>query len=289
MKITEILNNGKINISCELFPPKTDDKFAEAKTIVHEIASLSPSYMSVTYGAAGTASGKTLEIADEIQNGCGVTALAHLTCVASDKSKIRDVLKKLKEKNIVNILALRGDLPDGCNFPLSENYKHASDLMQEISDFGGFCIGGACYPEGHPEADTIQDDIEHIKLKQEVGCAFLTTQMFFDNNILYNYMYKLLKAGVNIPVIAGIMPVTNVTQIKRIISLSGSLIPSRFKAIVDRFADNPEAMKQAGIAFATEQIIDLAANGINNIHIYTMNKPDVAGNIMKNLSEIIGG
>ncbi len=289
MKITDILNNGKINISCELFPPKTDDKFAEAKTVVREIAALSPSYMSVTYGAAGTASGKTLEIADEIQNGCKVTALAHLTCVASNKDKIKDVLNSLKEKNIENILALRGDLPQDSDFPLSENYKHASDLMREITDFGGFCIGGACYPEGHPESNTIFDDIENLKIKQDSGCSFLTTQMFFDNNILYNYMYKLLKAGVTIPVIAGIMPVTNAAQIKRIISLSGSLIPSRFKAIVDRFADSPEAMKQAGIAYATEQIIDLAANGVNNIHIYTMNKPDVAGSIMKNLSEIIGG
>ena len=159
-------------------------------------------------------------------------------------------------------------------------------MIADVKSLGDFCIGGACYPEGHPEAETMHEDIEHLKEKVDAGCDFLTTQMFFDNDIYYNFMYKILKKNINVPVVAGIMPVTNASQIKRIISLSGNMVPARFKAIVDRFSDNPAAMKQAGIAYATEQIIDLIANGVNNVHIYTMNKPDIAESIFQNLSEI---
>ncbi len=243
--------------------------------------------MSVTYGAAGSASGKTIEIADEVQNANNITALAHLTCVASDKTKIKSVLSSLKEKNIHNILALRGDIPKNSDIPVCSDFTYASDLIKEIKSNGDFCIGGACYPETHPESETLMSDIDNLKKKVEAGCDFLTTQMFFDNNILYNFMYQLLKKDIKVPVIAGIMPVTNAKQIARIISLSSSSVPRRFRAIVDKFADNPAAMKQAGIAYATDQIIDLIANGINNIHIYVMNKYDVAEKITSNLSEII--
>lgn len=286
MKITEILNNGKINISCELFPPKLGSQLPDYRKLVGEMAKVRPSYMSVTYGATGGTSDYTVDIANEVQNVNNIPALAHLTCVSSEEQKVSDVIEQLKAHNINNILALRGDIPKNPDFEMPDRFHHASDLIYEIKKHGDFCIGGACYPEGHPEAGTIKYDIEHIKQKVDAGCDFLTTQMFFDNNILYNYMYKLMSAGINVPVVAGIMPITKANQLGNVVDLTGNLVPSRFKAIVDRFGDNPKAMEQAGIAYATEQIIDLAANGINNIHIYTMNRPEIAAKIMANLSEI---
>lgn len=287
MKISEILKNGKVNISFELFPPKADDEFEQAKSVVKQIASLNPAFMSVTYGAAGTAAGKTVEIADAVQNTNNITALAHLTCVASGKEKVKEVLSTLKANKIENILALRGDMPKDSSLPYSTDYKYASDLISDIKKQGDFCIGGACYPEVHPESHTLDSDLSNLKRKVDAGCDFLTTQMFFDNNILYSFMYQLLKRDIKVPVIAGIMPVTNAKQIARIVSLSSSSVPRRFKSIVERFENNPAAMKQAGIAYATDQIIDLIANGITNIHIYTMNKYDIAAKITENLSEII--
>lgn len=286
MKIIDIVNTGKVAVSCELFPPKAGSKLLEAKMIVKDMAALKPSFMSITYGAGGGTSDHTVSLANEIQNTNGITALAHLTCVSSDREKIGGVLSDLKSYGIENILALRGDIPQGQSFPNAGQFKHANELIEEIQAYNDFCIGGACYPEGHPESPTMQKDIEGLKIKVGSGCQFLTTQMFFDNNILYNFMFRLLKNGIDVPVIAGIMPVTNGRQIARICSLSGTALPPRFRAIVDKFSETPAAMKQAGIAYATEQIIDLIANGVNNIHIYTMNKPDIAGQIMKNLSEI---
>ena len=286
MKIVDLLHAGEITVSCELFPPKHGSELAGAKTIVRDTAALSPSFISVTYGAGGATGGYTVSLADEAQNACGVTALAHLTCVSHDKAAVRNVLGDLRGLGIENVLALRGDMPEGGSFPTRDHYRHASDMVRDIRDFGGFCVGGACYPEGHPESPTLQGDIENLRIKVDSGCQFLTTQMFFDNSILYNFMFRLLKSGIGVPVVAGIMPVTNARQIARICRLSGTALPPRFKAIVDKFSGNPAAMRQAGVAFATEQIIDLIANGVSNIHIYTMNKPDVAGKIMDNLSEI---
>lgn len=286
MRLTELLNSDKITISCELFPPKQGAQLENYRNIVRDMAKLKPAYMSVTYGATGGTSDYTVELADEVRNANGIPALAHLTCASSTKEKVAEVIRELKEKQIENILALRGDIPKEADFPLPNQYHHASELIADIKAQGDFCIGGACYPEGHPEAETTSEDLEHLKEKVDAGCEFLTTQMFFDNNILYNFMYKALKKGIDVPVVAGIMPVTNAAQIKRIISLSGNMVPPRFLSIVDRFGENPAAMKQAGIAYATEQIIDLIANGIHHVHIYTMNKPDVAGAILQNLSEI---
>ena len=286
MRIIDVLKDEQVHISCELFPPKQGHQLENVKQVVQEIAILKPSYMSVTYGATGGTSDYTVDIANEIQNKNEIPALAHLTCASSTREKVHEVVEQLKAKKIENILTLRGDIPENADFPLPNQYKHASELIADVKSLGDFCIGGACYPEGHPEAANMQEDIEHLKEKVDAGCDFLTTQMFFDNGIYYNFMYKILKKNINVPVVAGIMPVTNATQIRLIISLSGNNVPPRFKAIVDRFSDNPAAMKQAGIAYATEQIIDLIANGVNNIHIYTMNKPDVAGAIFKNLSEI---
>ncbi len=287
MKITQLFERQNLTVSCELFPPKQGSSLTDAKAVVKDMAALHPAYMSVTYGAGGTNNKNTLEIANEIQNVNQVPALAHLTCVASERPQIQEVLKEFQRLGIENILALRGDLPKDSQQPLSHSFQYASDLMQEIRRFGDFCIGGACYPEGHPESKSLQEDMDGLKRKEESGCDFLTTQMFFDNDILYTFMFRLLRAGIHLPVIAGIMPVTNAKQIQRICSLSGTVLPRRFRMIVDRFADNPAAMKQAGIAYATEQIIDLFANGIRHVHIYSMNRPDIAGSILQNLSDII--
>ena len=286
MRLTELMKSDKVTISCELFPPKQGAQLENYKKIVKETADLKPAYISVTYGATGGTSDYTVELANEVRNVNNIPALAHLTCASSTKEKVAEVIEELKEKQIENILALRGDIPEHVDFPLPNQYKHASELIADIKAQGDFCIGGACYPEGHPEAKNMDEDLDHLKEKVEAGCEFLTTQMFFDNNILYNFMYKALKKGIDVPIIAGIMPVTNAAQVKRSIALSGSMVPRRFMALVDRFGENPDAMKQAGIAYATDQIIDLVANGVNHIHIYTMNKPDVAGAILNNLSQI---
>jgi methylenetetrahydrofolate reductase (NADPH) len=286
MKISDILKSDRVSVSCELFPPKHGSGLSGAMSVVRKMAELKPSFISVTYGAGGGTSEHTVSLADEAQNSCGIPALAHLTCVSSQREDVRKVLSDLKSKKIENILALRGDIPDGSPFPEDADFHHACDLMKEISDYGDFCIGGACYPEGHPEAESLQKDIESLKIKADCGCRFLTTQMFFDNNILYNFLYRMLHNGIDIPVVAGIMPVTDGRQIARICKFSGTALPARFRAIVDKFASNSAAMNQAGVAYATEQIIDLIANDVRHIHIYTMNKPDIAGRIMKNLSEI---
>ncbi len=286
MKIKNILESGKVTVSCELFPPKQGANIQQVQDVVREIAGLGPDFMSVTYGAGGGTSQNTVKIAAEVQH-CGVAALAHLTCVSSTKQQVAGVLEELKANHIENILALRGDIPKDTDFPSPAHYHYAGELIREIHESGDFCIGAACYPEGHVECEHKEDDLNYLKQKVESGCDFLTTQMFFDNNVFYNFLYRILAKGVSVPVVAGIMPVTNSNQIKRICSLSGTALPPRFKAIVDKFSDKPQAMKQAGIAYATEQIIDLISNGVNSIHLYTMNKPEIAAKIMENLSEII--
>ncbi len=284
MKVSELLKTDQVTISVELFPPKKGSQLENYKAIVGQMAELKPSYISCTYGATGGTSDYTVEIADTI-NSYGIPAIAHLTCASSTKEKVQSVIKELKERNIENILALRGDIPENADFPLPDQYHHAIELIGEIKEIGDFCIGGACYPEGHPEAATMEEDLQHLKEKVDAGCDYLTTQMFFDNNVYYRFLYKALAKGINVPVVPGIMPVTNAAQVKRTISLTGNLVPAKFLSIVDRFGNDPEAMKQAGIAYATEQIIDLIANGVNHIHIYSMNKPDVAGANMDNLSK----
>lgn len=290
MKISDIIKEGKPSLSFEVFPPKKDANFESVRHAVSEIAELKPSFMSVTYGAGGGTSKYTLEIAKEIKDKHGVETLAHLTCVSSTRETIFDRIRELKEDGIENVMALRGDLLPDMNLADSKNwdYSHAVELVKDLKGEGSFCIGGACYPEVHPESLNQREDILHIKEKVEAGCDFLTTQMFFDNNLLYNFMYKLREEGVRVPVIAGVMPITNSNQIERALKLSGCYVPQRFKAMVDRFGSDKEAMKEAGIVYATDQIIDLFSNGINNVHVYTMNNPDVARKIMENLSNIIG-
>ena len=286
MKIIDIITSDKPSLSFEVFPPKTSDKFDSIKEATEEIAKLSPSFMSVTYGAGGGTSDFTVSIAENLQNNFGVTSLAHLSCISSTKEKVHAQLEKLKEGGIENIMALRGDIPEGMSREHLD-YRFASELITEIAATGDFCIGGACYPESHPESKSSFEDVKHLKEKVECGCQFLTTQMFFDNNVLYNFMYRIREAGINVPVVAGIMPVTNAKSIKRICSMNNALLPQRFVRIVDRYGYDSEKMKQAGIAYATEQIVDLFANGINAVHVYSMNKPDVAKAIQNNISKII--
>ncbi len=290
MKISTLLAKEGLSVSFEVFPPKTDTAFDSVKLATEEIAALRPAFMSVTYGAGGGTSRYTLDIAKNIKERYGVPTLAHLTCVSSTKETVKEKIAEIKAAGIENVMALRGDLTPELEKTDRSGwaYRHAVDLIHELRQGGAdFCIGGACYPEVHPESASQKDDIAHLKEKVEAGCSFLTTQMFFDNNLLYNFLYKIREAGITVPIIPGIMPITNGNQIERAIKLSGSFMPQRFKSLVDKFGNDPAAMKQAGIAYATEQIIDLFANGINAVHVYSMNKPDVAEAIKNNLSEII--
>ena len=291
MKLSELFSQNKLSLSFEVFPPKSDTAFDSVKHATEEIAILRPSFMSVTYGAGGGTSKYTLEIAKNIKERYGVPTLAHLTCVSSTKETVKEKILQLKEAGIENVMALRGDLtPEMMESDRSKwDYHHAIDLIQDIKESGAdFCIGAACYPEIHPESANQKEDIKYLKEKVDAGCSFLTTQMFFDNNLLYNFLYKIREAGITVPVIPGIMPITNANQVARSIKLSGSFMPQRFKSLVDKFGASPSAMKQAGIAYATDQIIDLYANGITNVHVYSMNKPEVARAIHNNLSNILG-
>lgn len=290
MKITDVLSD-KLTISFEVFPPKTESSFDSVKTATAEIARLRPAFMSVTYGAGGGTSKYTLDIARSIDALYGVPSLAHLTCVSSTHETVQQKLREIREAGIENIMALRGDIPAALQDADRSgwDYTHAVELIREIRErFDDICIGGACYPEIHPESSNQKEDILHLKEKVDAGCDFLTTQMFFDNNLFYTFLYKLRDAGITVPVLPGIMPITSASQVARSIQLSGSFMPQRFKSLVDKFGTDPEAMKQAGIAYATDQIIDLYANGIHHVHVYSMNKPDVAARIMDNLSAILG-
>ncbi|MBR5439368.1 MAG: methylenetetrahydrofolate reductase [Clostridia bacterium] len=290
MKIIDLLTKEKFTLSFEVFPPKTEGNFESVKRATEEIAKLSPAFMSVTYGAGGGTSKYTLDIAKNILKEYGVPTLAHLTCVSSTRQTVKEKILEIKNSGIKNVMALRGDIPKELENADRSNwdYKHAIDLVKELKETApDLCIGGACYPEIHPESANQNDDIKYLKEKVDAGCDFLTTQMFFDNNLLYNYLYKIREAGITVPVMPGIMPITNAKQVARAINLSGSFMPQRFKALVDKFGESPSAMKQAGIIYATDQIIDLFANGIKNVHVYSMNNPDVAEKILSNLSSIL--
>ena len=288
MKISKIVESKQYSVSFEVFPPKTEDTRESVTRAAREIAALKPIFMSVTYGAGGGTSEYTAEIAHDLQANMGVPMMAHLTCITSSRDHIQEQLKLLKSKGVDNILALRGDIPEG--FELKEqNYHHAIELVRDIKTFDpDFCVAGACYPDTHPDSANQKEDIAHLKEKVDAGMDFLITQMFFDNPVFYSYMYKLREAGVTVPVHPGIMPIVNARQMKRTLKLSGTTLPERFRRILDTFGDTESAMRQAGIAYATDQIIDLFANGIRTVHVYSMNNPGVAKAILDNLSEIIG-
>ena len=289
MKISEILKEDRIKISIEVFPPKANSDYAKVEAAVDKLCALRPDFMSVTYGAGGSTAQNTVRIASHVQNDLGVNALCHLTCVCATQESIGAQLSEMQHSGLENILALRGDRPAGSDAPLETVFPHATNLIEEIRSQSGnsFCIGGACYPECHPEAPSRSADIDFLRRKVDAGAEFLTTQLFYDNNVFYNFLYRARSAGIDVPIIAGIMPVVNGNQIKRITQLSGATLPVRFKAIIDRFGDDPAAMQQAGITYAAEQIIDLIANGVDAIHIYSMNKPEVAEIIFAGLSNIL--
>lgn len=288
MKLRDIIGKDKVTLSFEVFPPKTQTNYESVFDAAMGVAALKPDFMSVTYGAGGSTRENTVKFADAIQSKYDVTTIAHLTCVGATKADIRKTVEEMKVAGIENILALRGDRPAEFEGDPFTDFHYASELIAELKTMGDFCIGGACYPEGHTEAANKKEDILNLKKKVDAGCEFLTTQMFFDNNILYNFLYRIREQGITVPVIAGIMPITRATQVKTAVELSGTNVPERFRNLVDHFGTNPAAMEQAGIAYATDQIIDLIANGINNIHVYSMNKPHIAEGIMKNISEMIG-
>ncbi len=288
MKLNKILCDDRFSLSFEVFPPKNDTSFESVKSAVESIARLNPSFVSVTYGAGGGTSRHTLDMARTVEQSAGVPTLAHLTCVSSTKETVMEKIHEMQDCGIENVMALRGDIPEGAACD-KRDYRYAVELIRDIKESGAdFCIGGACYPEVHPESENQKEDIEHLKEKVDAGCDFLTTQMFFDNNLLYNFLYKIRERGITVPIVAGIMPITGANQVERAIKLSGSFMPQRFRALVDKFGAYPEAMLQAGIAYATDQIIDLYANGVTNVHVYTMNKPQVARCIQQNLSSILG-
>ncbi len=291
MKISHLLKQDTLSLSFEVFPPKLQTNFESVKTATQQIAKLQPSFMSVTYGAGGGTSQYTLDIARNLKEEYNVPMLAHLTCVSSSKETVHARIQDMIDAGIGNVMALRGDIPahlEGADRS-HWDYHYAIELVRELKESDAdFCIGGACYPEIHPESADQKTDIRYLKEKVDAGCDFLTTQMFFDNNLLYNFLYKIREAGITVPIIPGIMPITNAKQVDRAIKLSGSFMPQRFKSLVDKFGHDPAAMKQAGIAYATDQIIDLYANGITNVHVYSMNKPDIAAKIQSNLSDILG-
>ena len=279
MKISELLREEESTFSLEVFPPKTSEAYTATAAAAREIAVFRPDFMSVTYGAGGGTGAYTTQIAAEIQRDFGVPTLAHLTCVSSSREHVKHMLALYRENGIENILALRGDLPkDG---KLSRDYRYATELVHEIRAQGDFCIGGACYPEGHIEAASRQEDLDHLKEKVDAGLDFLTTQMFFNNDVFYSFLFRAREKGITVPILPGIMPITSPRQLQRSVAMSGTDVPRRFRDIVDFFGNDPEGMKQAGIVYAAEQITDLLANGIRHIHVYTMNKPDVARGIMK--------
>ena len=286
MQLKNLWNEKNVTLSFEVFPNKKDSDFETVRATAEAIARWKPDFMSVTYGAGGGTAANTAAIAQAIQ-AQGITALAHLTCVTSDKKRIHTELENLRASGIENILALRGDYPEGFDPSAPRDYTYAVDLVRDIRTFGGFTIGGACYPDGHVESPSQAEDLLHLKEKVDAGLDFLTTQMFFDNSALYSFLYRAHEVGITVPVLAGIMPVTNAIQMRRILSLSGSTPPNRFRMLLDRFRDKPDAMKQAGVVFAAEQIVDLVSNGVHGIHIYAMNRPEVAERLLDNLCHVL--
>lgn len=284
MRITEKLMVKDQLISFEVFPPKTDSAFESIEWSVRELSAHNPDFMSVTYGAGGGTSQYTTKIASLIKNRLDTTALAHLTCASTPIDTINQILDTLKENHIDNVLAMRGDIPQGYEKPQGEYYTYAYELVKHIKDYGYFDIGGACYPECHPECDSLEKDIDNLKNKVDCGVDFLITQLFYDNDIFYSFLEKVRKKGIYAPVFAGIMPITNIKQIDRITCLSGTKLPSEVTDFLEKYKDNPQDLEKAGLDFAIKQINDLLSNGVNGIHIYTMNKPYVARTVLKGIN-----
>lgn len=287
MYLKDIFANKKQPVlSFEIFPPKKDSPLETIYTTIDHLKNLQPDFISVTYGAGGSNKDRTVEIASLIKHKYGIEALAHLTCISSTKEEIEKILTTLKNNNLENILALRGDLPQDKNFkfPTPLHYHYAKDLIRQIKQKNYFNISAACYPEGHIECNDMDKDIAYLQEKVEAGVDLLITQLFFNNEHLYEFMDKIRKARINVPITAGIMPLLNKKQIERCLALSRATLPPKFTRILEKHGNNAEVLQEAGIAYATEQIIDLLAWGIDGIHIYTMNRPETAQRIVENIS-----
>lgn len=289
MLIKDIFKVKRPVVSFEIFPPKKDSPIETIYATLEGLQGMKPDFISVTYGAGGSTTIRTAEIASLIKKRYGIESVAHLTCITATRQEVDDILARFKENGIDNILALRGDFPEdpSFKFPTPLHYRYACDLIEDIKSKGSFSIGGACYPEGHPECPNLEDDLKHLKEKADAGLDFLVTQLFFDNEKFYAFRDLAAKHGLtDIPITAGIMPVLNKKQIQRIVSLTQATMPKKFLRIMDRYEHNPEALKEAGIVYATEQIIDLLSWGVDGIHIYTMNRPEVTRKIIENISSI---
>ncbi len=286
MKISEMFGKGRAVLSFEVFPPKKDSGVETITAAVDEIAALKPDYISVTYGAGGnTANTFTRDIAAHIKNDCKIEAMAHITCVNNTKEEVLTVLDGFADAGIENILALRGDIsPDR---PPKTDFKHASDMItfiREHSKYDNIGVSGACYPEGHTESESLTEDILNLRKKVNAGAEELITQLFFDNAFFYDFREKAKIAGINVPISAGIMPVTSKSQIERMVTMCGASLPQKFVRMVTKYEHRPEALIDAGIAYAADQMTDLLANGVEGIHIYTMNNPYIA----RKLTEMVG-
>jgi 5,10-methylenetetrahydrofolate reductase, prokaryotic form len=286
MRIKRLFKEKEVVFSFEIFPPKSTSPISVVYDTLDALSSLKPDFISVTFGAGGnTAENRTCEISSLIKNKYGIEALAHLTCINSSRKNIDDILGKLRENGIENILALRGDIPQGV--PFNGEFYNACELIEYIHSKGSFGISAACYPEGHVESKNMDQDIEVLKRKAEAGAEHLVSQLFFDNNYFYNFLNKVEKKGINIPVEAGIMPVINKKQIERVVSLCGATLPPKFIKIMNRYENDKDALRDAGIAYALDQIVDLISTGVRGIHLYTMNNPYVAGKISEGISSVL--
>lgn len=285
MKIKELFKQKQPTISFEVFPPNKIYTLEKVYEVIDELSLLKPDFMSVTYGAGGSTRRNTVDIASKIKNINNIEALAHLTCIGATKKEIDEILKDLNKNNIENIMALRGDIPQECENKIGE-FSHANDLIKYIKEYGDFSIGGAFYPEGHQETNDLLD-LFNLKTKVDSGTDFLISQIFFENEKFYEFKEKLGKLNIKTPLIAGVMPITNGKQIRRITSMCGCSIPEKLKKILDRYEDNPITMREAGIAYAMEQIIELISDDIAGIHIYTMNRVEASKKIMENIGNIL--
>ncbi|MDE6727462.1 MAG: methylenetetrahydrofolate reductase [NAD(P)H] [Oscillospiraceae bacterium] len=286
MKICDLFKSGKTVFSFEIFPPKKNGSIDTVYSTLDELADLRPDFISVTYGAGGSLPGcSTREIVTIIKEKYHTESIAHLTCVNSTHEDIDRIIAEFEQYGIENVLALRGDInPD---IPPKEDFKHASDLIAYMKERSKLSFSGACYPEGHLESATLDEDIENLKRKVDAGASHLISQLFFDNECFYRFIEKVRAAGITVPIEAGIMPCVNANSIKRMVGLCGASLPPKFTKIIARFGDNPEAMRDAGIAYANEQIIDLVSSGTDGIHLYTMNNPYVARKISEGVSSVI--
>ncbi len=286
MKIQNLFGKEKTVFSFEVFPPKKDSPIESVYGKLEEICALKPDFISVTYGAGGSgAHSRTCEIAAKIKHDFGVESVAHLTCVNNTKKMIDETLEDFKAHGIENILALRGDYIEGVE--PQKDFRFASELCAYIRSKGDFDVSGACYPEVHVEAANEVEDVLNLKKKVDAGAQHLISQLFFDNALFYRFLERTQIAGIHVPIEAGIMPVTNKKQIERMVSLCGASLPPKFAKMMQKYESKPEALRDAGIAYAVEQIVDLIANGVDGIHLYTMNNPYVAEKITRAVENLL--